>query len=299
MADTVHLEIAGVRFAISSPYPLATGEMGPAYEPFLGKAPPGPGLIEVEVRLEVGPMPRLDGLRLVFDSDRAWSLLRGGDVWVLKRHHPHSEQPRWLARFGPDFRRVTVHCGESLLREADGEVALSNPVRYPLDQLLLMYILAQDEGVLLHAAGARFGEDGFLFPGRSGAGKSTLVRLLAASPEVEVLSDDRVAVRKVDGTFRAFGTPWPGEARIARNGSVPLSGVFFLSHAPFDAIRGVAVGDALERLLPVASVPWYDREVMPRVLDFCGDLLRHVPAYELHFQPTPDVVDLLRQFASA
>lgn len=298
MADTFHLEIAGVHFAIHSPYPLATEEMGPAYEPFFEREADAPGLVEVEVRLQVGDMPRLDDLELVFESDQAWSLLRGDD-WVLKRHHPHSEQPRWVARFGGDFRRVTVLCGKGLLREADGGVALLNPIRYPLDQLLLMYILAHNEGVLLHAAGADIGGKGFLFPGQSGAGKTTIARLLAASPEVEVLSDDRIVVRKVGGTFRAFGTPWPGEARIARNESVPLSGVFFISHAPFDGIREMGAEEALERLLPVASVPWYDREVMPRVLDFCGDLLQGVPAYELHFQPTSDVVDLLRRFASA
>jgi hypothetical protein len=298
MAYTVHLEIAGVHFAMRSPYPVATDEMGPAYGPFLREAPSAPGLVRVDVDLQVEAMPRLDGLELVFESDRAWSLLRGDD-WYLKRHHPGSERPRWLARFGGDLRRVTVYCGEGLLRQADGHVTLSNPVRYPLDQLLLMYILAHNEGILLHAAGADFGGKGLLFPGQSGAGKTTIARLLAASPMVEVLSDDRMVLRKADGNYRAFGTPWPGEAQIARNQSVPLAGVFFISHAPVDEIREMGAEEALGRLLPVASVPWYDRDVMPQVLDFCGDFLQHVPAYELLFQPTSQVADLLQRVASA
>lgn len=299
MADTLHLEIAGVHFAVRSPYPLATAEMGPAYESFIGTRSARSGLVEVEVDLQVGNMPPLDGLEPVFDSDQAWSLLRGRDEWYLIRQHPHHEQPRWVVRFDPEFSRVTVHCGDSLLREADGETWLANPFRYPLDQLLLMYVLAHNEGVLLHAAGADVGGRGLLFPGRSGAGKTTLARLLAASPGVEVLSDDRVAARKVGGTWRAFGTPWPGDAQIARNRSVPASAILFISHASSDAIREMGTEEALERLLPVASVPWYDRDAMPRVLDACGDLLQHIPAFELQFRLSSDVAALLRQLALA
>jgi hypothetical protein len=54
----------------------------------------------------------------------------------------------------------------------------------------------------------------------------------------------------------------------------------------------------LEQLLPVTSIPWYDREVLPDVLDFCGDLVSSVPAYELYFRPDPGVVDFLESFAA-
>ena len=91
---------------------------------------------------------------------------------------------------------------------------VSNPVHYPLDQLLLMYTLAQREGALLHAAGVDIQGQGFIFPGKSGAGKSTLSRQLVVQKELEVLSDDRIVIRKIDGVFQAFGTPWPGDAGL-------------------------------------------------------------------------------------
>jgi len=113
-----------------------------------------------------------------------------------------------------------------------------------------------------------------------------------------MLSDDRMIVRKIDGNFKAYGTPWPGDAGIAVNKSVPLRAMLFLHRGKQNEIRELTPQQALEQLLPVASIPWYDRDVLPDILDFCDDLITNVPSYELHFRPEPGVVDLLASFAA-
>src|SRR4029077_13002257 len=71
------------------------------------------------------------------------------------------------------------------------------PLEYPLDELLIMHRLTQEKGIELHGAGI-VTSDGVanLFVGHSGAGKSTTTRLWTSREGVQVLSDDRIIVRR-------------------------------------------------------------------------------------------------------
>ena len=192
---------------------------------------------------------------------------------------------------------VTVHCGERMIRNVAGRKKLANPLQYPLDLLLMMYVLAERKGAIIHAAGIVLKEKSFVFVGRSGAGKSTLVRQFALADDCLVLSDDRVVIQEAGKGFGVSGTPWGGEAGNAENATRPLAGIFFLRQAPVNQIHRLDVRAAAERLLAAASIPWYDRDVAPLGVSFCAGLAERIPAYELQFRPTVDVVDLLIRHA--
>jgi hypothetical protein len=193
---------------------------------------------------------------------------------------------------------VTVYCGDKLIRAHDGIPAIVNPVCYPLDQILLMYMLARCEGALFHAAGVYMDGRCWIFPGKSGAGKTTLARCLMAhaGPDAEALSDDRMAARKTNGVFYAYGTPWPGDAGVAVNKGAPLGGIFFIRHGAANRIEEINPRQSFERLMPLTSVPWYDRKVMPSVLNFCEDLVSGVPCYDFYFNPSADAARCLESF---
>ena len=54
-----------------------------------------------------------------------------------------------------------------------------------------------------------------------------------APPDVTVLTDEISYVRKCDGVYRAFGTPFAGElARIGENVAAPIAALFFLDKGP-------------------------------------------------------------------
>ncbi len=112
-----------------------------------------------------------------------------------------------------------------------------------------------------------------------------------------MLSDDRVVLRKIGNDFSMFGTPWPGEAGAALNKGVPLSGIFFISRERDNRVRDLTRKEALERLLPVTSIPWYDREAMGQILDFCDDLSSQVLSYELCFRLDGEAVHVIEEFA--
>jgi hypothetical protein len=73
----------------------------------------------------------------------------------------------------------------------------AEPLEYPLDELLIMHRLTQEQAIELHGTGiVRGNGEANLFIGHSGAGKSTTTRLWTAIEDVEVLSDDRIIVRR-------------------------------------------------------------------------------------------------------
>jgi hypothetical protein len=295
------MEIGGLHFAISGKASNMLQEPDPAYRSFLGKANNHLGHRPADIRicLELEGMPDTENLEKLFDSGQSWSIFRDGAGYCLSLRPPAFEQPFWLARINRDFTEATVYCSEKLVSRRNGSPVLSNPVSYPLDQILLMYILARRQGALLHAAGINLNGKGYIFPGKSGAGKSTITRQFAALEDAGLFSDDRIVVRKIEGDFKAYGTPWPGEAGIALNKSEPLSAIFFINHGSANQIKEITPQEALARLLPVTSIPWYDREVMDEILTFCADLISSVPVYELDFVPSIEVVEVFERFVSA
>jgi hypothetical protein len=296
--DKVHFDIAGVRFSTSMPRNIAFQEPAPGYPPRFVRDCFNDLFSDIQIRLELAEFPQRGDMTKLCDTDRTWSIFLDGEDYVLSFDLARNGgPPLWQASFNQDCTQVTVHCSEKFMVKKDGGMIRLNPVGYPLDQILLMYHLAGRQGALIHAAGVEMNGKGFIFPGKSGAGKSTLIRQLNTRGDLQILSDDRIVVRKIEDAYKAFGTPWPGEAGIARNANMPLYGILFIRHGPSNQIRAISPQEASAKLMPVTSIPWYDQRILPSILEFCEELVVNIPAYELEFYPSPDVVQCLGRFS--
>ena len=271
------LDIAAFRFSIATPLPLEPPVPQPAYREFYRDAGEGTAALSVPLTLNIVEPEVPARARRVFDSGMSWKMFREGEIHHLLFDPPAFSSPLWQAVFPPDLARVEVRCCRGFVVGAPDGPRLTNPVSYPLDQILMMYLLSRHEGLIIHGAGIETSRGAVVFTGPSGAGKSTLCRLLADEPELRVLSDDRVVVRRVDGLFWAFGTPWPGEAGAALNRGRPLVGIYSLAQESGNRIVPISAAETLERILPVISIPWYDRRTSERILATCDTLLRDVP----------------------
>lgn len=298
MAFLMEMAIAGITFSVGCAEGITLKELPPVYKPFVRAGREGGSAADLHIDIETGPFPDIGTMTRIFDTDYSWSMFSDERDYVIALNPSRTGKPTWLLRIGRDLRKGSVFCGDALIHRGKGATEVANPLLYPLDQILFIYLLAERAGALFHASGAGIGGGGYMFPGRSGAGKSTLSRQLALRDPSRLLSDERVVARKIDGGFGIFGTPWAGEADIASNGSLPLKGIFFLHHGDSNRVRDLSAGEAIEALMPVTSVPWYDKTAMTGILSFCEDLVRHVPAYELHFRPDEEVVDFLETFLS-
>jgi hypothetical protein len=199
--------------------------------------------------------------------------------------------PYKAAWFDPSFERGHV----VLNRAAFPAERPIFPLEYPLDELVMMHRLALGEGVEVHALGlADEDGSGYLFLGHSGAGKSTTARLWMAQPGVNLLSDDRVIIRKHDDKFWMYGTPWHGDAGVASPARAPLSSIFLLEQSPADKIIPLPASTAAAELFARAFVPHYLESGIDFTLSFLDQLTRSVPCSILRFTPTPSAVEAVR-----
>ena len=167
------------------------------------------------------------------------------------------------------------------------------PLLHPVDRVLFMGALAHRSAFIVHSCGWSCNGRAALFPGVSGAGKTTLCRQLMAAGRGTILSDDRVVLREGPTGFRACGTPWPGDAKQARNESAPLAALGFIEQAPGHRLTPISPAEALRRLMEAASIPWYSSALRDLVLPLVERLVSTVPAYRVGFRPDPGVFDVL------
>lgn len=200
-------------------------------------------------------------------------------------------RPYKAAWFDPSFERGHVVLNRSSF-PAEGAIY---PLEYPLDELVMMHRLALGEGVEVHALGVADSDgNGYLFLGHSGAGKSTTARLWMDQPGVELLSDDRIIIRKHGEKFYMYGTPWHGDAGVASPASALLSAIYLLDQAPANELLPLAPSKAAAELFARAFVPHYLKSGIQFTLSFLDQLTRSVPCSVLRFTPTPSAVEAVR-----
>jgi hypothetical protein len=160
------------------------------------------------------------------------------------------------------------------------------PLDYPLDELLLVNLLAQGRGVDVHACGAVDSKgNGHLFVGQSGAGKTTLARLWQNQSGITIFSDDRIILRREGTALWMYGTPWHGEAELASPGRAPITRVYFLSKGIKNELVPLRKSDAASRLFACSFPPFYSREGLDFTLSFLEEVVKKIPCYELRFLP--------------
>jgi energy-coupling factor transporter ATP-binding protein EcfA2 len=180
------------------------------------------------------------------------------------------------------------------------------PLEYPLDEVLVSNLLARGRGIEIHACGLADADgNGYLFPGQSGAGKSTIARLWAQEVEeeagagVRVLSDERVILCLKDGRIWMYGTPWHGDAGLARPDSAPLARIFFLARGSENELTRLHRAESAARLFACSFPPFHSADGIRFTLRFLDDLTELVPCDELRFAPDRRVIQFIRERAGS
>jgi len=229
----------------------------------------------------------------IFDSATFWQLYDLNGSYLFRFILPGRGSPTYkIASFNPDFSlgEVRLH---RLFFKPGTPVA---PLDSSLDQLLVTNWLAKGNGALVHACGIVDSQGrGHLFLGQSGAGKSTMARLWQDQPGIEVLSDDRVILRKKEGSFWMYGTPWHGDARSASPGCAQLKGVYFLEKGRENELIPLKGADTVGRLFTCSFPLFYSSEAIEFILNFFGELVNTLPCYELKFRPDQRVVEFMNR----
>ena len=198
--------------------------------------------------------------------------------------------PYRLARFDSSFTRGTISFNAACIPNS----ASLLPLEFPLDELMMINLLARGRGVEVHGCGV-IDRDGaaYLFAGHSEAGKSTSARLWHREGAT-VLSDDRVVLRLREDRVWMYGTPWHGEEEFGCPASAPLARIYFLAHGRENSVRPAGGAGAAARLFTCCFPPFHDHAGLDFTLDLLGRIVDRVPCFELAFVPDPAVVSFVR-----
>ena len=128
---------------------------------------------------------------------------------------------------------------------------LNEADNYYLDTGYQFYIkLLDHDGLMLHSSCVVVDGYAYLFSGPCGMGKSThTAKYLKTFPDAVIINDDKPALRRIDGRWYAYGTPWCGKDGINVNARAPIAGICFLHR-----------GDSLiNRISPLEAFPQFMR----------------------------------------
>lgn len=251
-------------------------KLPPAYTPF--SASDGR---DISLDLSAEADPPEEGAPL-FDSAPIWSLHRTKGGSSFRLFDAYADLKRTL--FIPDQAgraRLAFHAADH------------NPFVGPALELLMITHLARRDGVILHGCGISVGGRGIVFAGESGAGKSTLSRLWALKKGVEILSDDRVVVRRQGGAFYLYGTPWHGDEAFAAPGGVELSRIFFIRHGSGNDARRLSAAGAVREMLKCSFPPLWDTGGMASALELFHRVATAVSCEALAFVPDRAAIDFV------
>lgn len=170
----------------------------------------------------------------------------------------------------------------------------ANP--YSIDAVLRIVhtlVLARQGGFLLHSASAIRNGKAFLFAGVSEAGKTTISRL--APRDATLLTDEISYVRRRDGEYVAFGTPFTGElAKLGENVSAPISTLYLLAKGNENRIDPLTPTEAVRGLLSNLLFFAKGEELVQAVFHSAFEFVKRVPVARLTFVPDQRVWELIR-----
>ena len=143
-------------------------------------------------------------------------------------------------------------------------------------------------GMMLHSSAVELDGHAYLFSGPSGMGKSTHTRLWQREfPVARVFNDDKPVLRKLDGVWYAYGTPWCGKDGINLNMKVPLAGICFLRRGKQNSIRRLSLIEATAAVISQTNRRFASAQGLEYMTVLVDRLVNDIPIYELRCLAEP------------
>jgi hypothetical protein len=268
--------------------------LSPELTPFLDSADTTPTPCDIEITIEWANWLQLWQGTKLFDSGSLWKIFATDSGYAIDFVSPVlGLQPYKRLLVTKDFSNARLVLNRECLAGIERVYALE----YPADELLVTNWLAQGRGVEVHGCGLIDGESGgHLFLGHSGAGKSTTTLLWKSVRNAEVLSDDRIILRKDANTLWMHGTPWHGDAGFALPEKASLSRVFILEHGEANEIVPLTKSEAVAEMFARCFPPFHGREPLSSTLSYLEGIVNVAPCYRFRFRPDASAVETILNF---
>ncbi len=153
--------------------------------------------------------------------------------------------------------------------------------------------LARYDAFLLHASAICVDGKGICFCAKSGTGKTTHSRLWKEKFQDRFffINGDKPIVRKVDGTFYLYGTPWAGKENYNRPCRVPLHAICILQRGKENEIHPITQDEIFFALMSQILHPEAEEDAM-KTLDLLQEAIGACGRYLLHCTPDPEAAEV-------
>lgn len=156
-------------------------------------------------------------------------------------------------------------------------------------------IIAQYNGVVLHASAVLKNGKMILFTAPCGTGKSTQADLWKEYSNAEIVNGDKALVSLKNGMIFAGGLPFSGSSDICKNISAPLTAVVYLGQAKENSIRKMSEREAFVALLQGNYRSGITKASSQKTMDVLEKICSTIPVYRLDCLPDKTAVECLEK----
>ena len=156
-------------------------------------------------------------------------------------------------------------------------------------------VLINHQGFILHSSFISWQNNGILFTAPSGTGKSTQADLWKKYEDADIYNGDRTIIRKIDGKYYGFGSPYAGSSGIYRNESAPIKAIVVIEQGPDNVIRRLHGREAFLPLFRETLMNTWNKEYMEKMTDLLMDVACQIPVYHLSCRPDQGAVNTVKE----
>lgn len=251
---------------------------------------------DLKLRVHRGPFLLPTGAEMVFHAPVAddketgqritdtefWDVYSFEERYFIKAVFPGNEkQMAATMEFSPESCEWDIWI--------DGDCETADPMAYPMDGLILYYLAVTRGGIMIHASGINYAGKGYIFSGVSGRGKTTMAGLWKKAG-AEVIHDDRLIIRKLNGGYFFFNTPVYDNEKPLMS---PLHAVYLIEHGSVNSAEPVTGATASGLVLANCIQHNWNREMISGLLDAVTDMCEKIPVMKLSFRPDNNVIDFI------
>ncbi|MBU1585267.1 MAG: hypothetical protein KKE44_21285 [Proteobacteria bacterium] len=223
-----------------------------------------------------------------------WAIYQKNEKWIyqwINAEPPHENYYRTVVT-DREHSFLDIY-NDKAMEKKFLEGGLTSLTMFPTDQILVGRLLAYKNGCIMHSLGISLDNNGYIFVGHSSAGKSTMAQIM--KKEAVILCDDRNIIRKKNNAYILSGTWSHGDVPDVSGISVPLKAIFFLEKSDINQMDPVPDAQAcFQRLLACLIRPLETRDWWEKSLDFLTLLSQQVPCWNLKFNKTGQIFDLIK-----
>ena len=148
----------------------------------------------------------------------------------------------------------------------------------------------------LHSSIIKINGRAILFSAPSGTGKSTQANLWEENRFAEITNGDRALIRKKNGSWIAYGSPFAGSSEIYRNEKAPIQAVVVLEQSLHNEINELTPAQAFRHMYTETIIPRWNNDVHLALMNLLTDFVREVKIVKLRCLPDQSAVDLLDNY---